>query len=205
MRYMKPDSVAVIIATFGDRNIWDKLAVRAKASAAVQTHPADHVLRLHGPTLAQARNMAVQHIGDEVEWLVFLDADDTLDPRYIEAMLAGTGDLRQPATLGVTDGVEDPHPVMIPTKPLSEGNYLVIGTMVRREQFLAVGGFQEWPAWEDWDLWWRCVDDGAVVGQVPDAIYRVTVHQGRNEAVANDYQLLGRMQAAHREWLAGRA
>jgi hypothetical protein len=96
-------------------------------------------------------------------------------------MLAGRGDVRQPATLGIhPGGWEEPTPVVIPAKPLLEGNYIVIGAMHRLEQFHRVGGFYDWPAWEDWCLWIRCWLDGAEIVPVPEAIYRVHVCEGRN-------------------------
>jgi GT2 family glycosyltransferase len=130
------------------------------------------------------RNCAAAH--STADWLIFLDADDELDPEYIEWMLQGTTDIRQPATLGVVDGVEDDYPVVIPPKPnILTGNHLVIGSMVRRELFQSVGGFRPLPVLEDWDLWIRCFRAGATWGVCPKAIYRVHVRQGsRNTDLA---------------------
>jgi GT2 family glycosyltransferase len=91
--------------------------------------------------------------------------------------------LYQPSTLGIVDGLADPAPVLIPSKEsLLEGNWMVVGTMIERGQFLRVGGFRELPAYEDWDLWLRCWRDGAALVQVPDAVYRVHVRQhSRND------------------------
>lgn len=162
----------IIIPTFGDLAVWDPLADRAELSAQSQTVSAE-VLRVHGETLADARNEGARRaMGD---WLVFLDADDELDPGYVEAMLSGSAALRQPATLGIVDGVEDDAPVVIPRKPLLEANWLPIGTMVSRELFLRVGGFLDEPMLEDWALWLRCWLEGATIESIPDAVYRVHV------------------------------
>jgi glycosyltransferase involved in cell wall biosynthesis len=182
--------ITVCIGTFGDQQIWSALAHdRAMASVDRQTLPPAALQWCHGENLHDARNAAAARATSE--WLCFLDADDELDPAYLEAMASAIADfdgmdmLLQPATLGVhPDGHEDPFPVVIPTKPLLDGNYLVIGTLVRREQFCRVGGFCDFPLYEDWDLWLRCWLDGATVLAVPSAIYRVHVNEnGRNSAV----------------------
>lgn len=180
----------VVIGTYGDRE-WFERGATAFRSATDQTVEAQ-VIRLHGDTLAMARNNgAASARGD---YLVFLDADDTLDPRYIESMACAVyramirSDhktfLFQPSTLGVyADGSEDSHPVLIPQRALNTGNFMVIGTAVEREQFLRVGGFHEYPMYEDWDLWIRFRKDGAGFVKVPDAVYRVGVSpHGRNLA-----------------------
>ena len=179
--------ITVCVGTFGNEQIWSALAHdRAMASVDRQTLPPEHVRWCHGPDLHTARNMAASQ--SDSEWLCFLDADDELGPHYLEAMteaitrLDDNDWLLQPATLGVyPDGSEDPSPVLIPQKPLLDGNYLIIGTLVRRSQFERVGGFYDLPMYEDWDLWLRCSLGGAEVLQVPAAIYRVHVNtDGRN-------------------------
>jgi GT2 family glycosyltransferase len=92
--------------------------------------------------------------------------------------------LLQPATLGVyPDGREDTHPVLIPRKNLLDGNFMVISTLIRTEQFLRLGGFEDWPIYEDWDLWLRAWRDGAQFLAVPDAILRVHVNPAsRNQS-----------------------
>jgi glycosyl transferase family 2 len=171
--------VSVIVATFGDAS-WKTRGEAAVLSAATQSHQA-HVLVSHGDTLSGARNEAAGRT--KAEWLVFLDADDALDHHYVEEMLKGTADLRQPATLGVyADGTTDDFPVVISRRPsILDANHLVIGTMVRRELFLSVGGFRPLPVLEDWDLWIRCLLSGATQEAMPQAIYRVGVSRdGRN-------------------------
>jgi glycosyltransferase involved in cell wall biosynthesis len=179
--------ITVCIGTYGDRTHWSTLAhERAMPSVDRQTIRPANLLWSHGPDLHTARNTAAE--AARSDWLCFLDADDELDPFYLEAMTAATaklasGDhLLQPATLGIhPDGHEDPEATLIPPKPLLDGNYLVIGTLLRRAQFQRVGGFWNWPIYEDWDLWLRCRRDGATILPVADAIYRVHVNtNGRN-------------------------
>lgn len=172
-------TIAVIVSTFGDPT-WTKLAAaRAIPSATAQAGPAHDILYNHGDTLAAARNTGAQQTG--ADWLCFLDADDELEPGYLHAMeqeidgLAPGDWLLQPATRGVVDGHVEPVATVIPRRRLIDGNYLIIGTLVRRQQFLRVGGFHEWDCYEDWDLWLRCWLDGAESTPVPEAIYRVHI------------------------------
>lgn len=175
------ETVSVVIATYGDVHVWASLAQRAARSALNQTYECE-VLLQHEDTLAEARNRGAGYATGD--WLIFLDADDELDAFYVEAMLTGTKGLRQPATLGIVNGRADPEPVVIKPrgKTLLDGNHLVIGTMMPRADFLAVGGFRELWAWEDWDLFIRLWLRGLRDEPIPEAIYRVHVQQGsRND------------------------
>lgn len=167
-------NVSIIVGTFGDLNVWGPIAERALASASTQTTPAEVIHSHSSDSLQDARNHGAAIA--KGEWLIFLDADDELDSRYVEAMLAGSGDLRQPATLGVVNGKEDDFPVVIPQRTLIDANYMVIGTMCRKKDFQAVGGFGDYEIFEDWDLWLRMVLNGAVPMPCPGAIYRVHVY-----------------------------
>lgn len=173
--------VTIIIGTYGDEAVWGVWAQTAVESARQQSVQSE-ILHVHAPTLAQARNVGASEA--KGKWLVFLDADDTLDEKYVENMLSAAEPktLMQPATLGVVDGREDPFPVVIePAASLLDRNHMVIGTMLERDLFIDAGGFREWSMYEDWDLWLRCWINGATWKPVPGAIYRVNVRtDGRN-------------------------
>ena len=191
------NGVSVIIATFGENDLYRRLALRAAASVTQQTVEPLEVVRVHGDTLQKARNEGAELA--KGEWLIFLDADDELDPRYVEAMLAAEGDIRRPATLGIVDGVEDVAPVMIPKRDLLMSNYIVIGAMHRREDFLAVGGFNNYPCLEDWDLWLRIVYNGAEVVDVPEAVYRVhVIPDSRNSDVSIHAKVYSKIRHQYR-------
>lgn len=192
-------TTSVVVGTFGDYGVWRAYAERAIASIDRQTVRPLEVLHIHDADLATARNSgAAMANGD---WLIFLDADDELDPGYLEAMEKATGDIRRPATLGVTDGLEDSEACMIPRKPLLQANFIVIGAMVQRDRFLRVGGFD--PALlvlEDWDLWLRMAIDGAEIVDVPDAIYRVNVRSdSRNQDQGLHHETYRRIRSKYQD------
>lgn len=179
--------VSVVVATFGAGE-WITLArERAVPSAQALGVPVFHV---HDFTLHQARNAGLGFV--ESEWVCFLDADDELEAGYFEAMAEGTADLRAPAVRYVRDrrrkwGTRVPrvagHVHDCRAECLLEGNYLVIGTLVRAAMLRAVGGFRDWPVYEDWDAWLRCYRAGATVETIPRAVYRAHVrHDSRNRA-----------------------
>lgn len=159
-------TASIIIGTFGD--VWwsDLANERALPSALAQDV---EVVHSHGDTLAQARNDAAETTTGD--YLIPLDADDELAPGYVEAILSGSADLRSPAIQYVYPDHEEP-PKLLKPKNLRRGNYLPIGTAIRRDLFMEVGGFRDLPAWEDWDLAVRCFLRGATIEQIPEAIYR---------------------------------
>ena len=174
-------SIDVIIATYGCES-WKKKALIAQNSVLQQTSPASSIHLIHGETLAQARNAGAYK--STADWLLFLDADDTLDLNFICAMremidqTTHPSPLLYPSVLTIEDGVKSLSAKISTQNPILEGNFMVIGTLVKREDFLQVGGFRELPMYyEDWDLWIRCIINGSVPNPVPDAVYHVFVNK----------------------------
>jgi hypothetical protein len=181
--------VTVAVATFGDQFWVDLASKRAVPSANALDVPVVHV---HGSTLHEARNTALDVVA--TEWVVFLDADDELEAGYFDAMGAATADLRAPAVSYVRGGRPDParmprvagHRHDCTAGCLEWGNWLVIGTAARTEMLREVGGWRDFPWSEDWDLWVRCWQAGATIEPVPRAVYRAHVrHDSRNRAPAH--------------------
>lgn len=177
--------ISAIVATYG-RSEWRELAQRAVGSLMAQTVAPVDIQQTHGRTLAEARNDGA--LNAKGEWLLFVDADDCVDEHYVEAMTKVIVDqpeanlLLQPATSALyPDGSTDGEPNIIPRRydmggtlqSLRRGNWMVIGTVVRRDIFLRAGGFWEEPCMEDWSLWLRCAALGARDIAVPDAVYLV--------------------------------
>ena len=185
--------VTVCVATFGDKQWVDLAKERAIPSAKALGVPVFHH---HGSDLIAARNF----LGHVVlsEWLCFLDADDELEAGYFDAMEHSDADLRTPRVRYVRDrSFPTPrfprvagHVHGCTAECLDQGNWMVIGTLVRRDMFLAVGGFHDYPWSEDWDLWVRCCKAGATIEPIPGAVYRAHVRSdSRNRAPDRAFKL----------------
>ena len=61
---------------------------------------------------------------------------------------------------------------------LLDGNWLVIGAAARTELVRQVGGFRDWPMFEDYDLWLRCYLAGATIERAPRAVYKAWIRSG---------------------------
>jgi len=190
--------VTVAVATFGEER-WPQLArERAIPSAEALGVPVVHA---HRATLHAARNAVLDDV--QTEWVVHLDADDELEAGYVDAMAAGTADVRAPAVRyvysnGRADWPRMPHVAGhnhdCVAECLPHGNWLVIGAAVRVELARRVGGWRDFPWSEDWDMWVRCYRAGATFEAVPKAIYRAHVRpDSRNRSALRSARL-----AAHR-------
>lgn len=180
--------VTICVGTYGSGKWADLARERAIPSAEVERVP---VIHAHAESLAEARNAALWEV--QTEWVIHLDADDELERGYVEAMSKGTADLRAPSVRYRRKH----HPKdRLPGMPrvaghshdctpecLGEGNWLVIGTCAKTNLLKDVGGWEEWPIYEDWALWLRCWKAGVSIEAVPEAIYCAYVNfESRNRA-----------------------
>lgn len=183
---------------------WRQLsATRNRAIASAKAAGADDVIVVHlnRDDAAGARNAALDQV--QTEHVVYLDADDELEPGYLAALTAGDADLRAPSVRYVRNAA-DQAPARMPRvaghdhdctgECLPYGNWLVVGTLARADLLRKVGGWHDYPWSEDWDLWLRCHLAGATVEAVPDAVYRAYVRfNSRNRGASRAARL-----AAHR-------
>lgn len=175
MRENKP-AVTVIIPVYGDHEIWDELAELARQSALNQTIRPFHIVISEADNIKDCRNDALNFDGD---FIIFLDADDTLHPTYIEEMLKGTADIRVPSVhRHYENGHIDTDQKWYQPKDLMTGNYIVVSAMIRTSLFKQIGGFHDYESLEDWDLWLRAEESGATFEQIPEAILHVNKRIG---------------------------
>lgn len=169
-------NVSVLVATYGEPE-WQTMASTRAVPSAVAADPYE-VLADHHPdgTIATSRNAAAAHATGD--YLCFLDGDDELDPGYIAAMEQAIernpGDkvLFTPAVRQIKKG-RPGHSFFFPECDFRTGNWIVIGTLIRRDFFWEVGGFEEHPhGLEDWQIWAKCAKAGASVVKVKGAVYR---------------------------------
>lgn len=188
--------ISVVVATHGSEE-WRQLSERAVASAERQAHaygedwtrPEVVAVHLAEGTVAEARNLgALDAHGD---YLIFLDGDDEMAPGYVDAMSLAAATVAEPewslfvpTVSYVSRHGQRTHPKFWPEVKVENGNWLVIGTMVPRALFLDVGGFEEWPIYEDWALFARMQKAGATPVRVPPAVYLAHRREGsRNHSL----------------------
>lgn len=187
-------AVAVIVATFGDYE-WIERAQRHAIPSAEDQAPTYH---FHCATLAAARNSGLrQALIAGFDRVVFLDADDQLEPGYIEAMEAAKGDVCAPRVRYVQGMIERPphfprvagHRHECEPACLEQGNFIVVGAAVKAKLAYEVGGWREFAWSEDWDLWTRCWQAGGTIERVPNAIYRAYVRpDSRNRGPSREFR-----------------
>jgi len=196
-----------LIATCGDE-AWSELAWK-RAYPSAMSQGFDEVIVEHhaDATLAQARNRILASADCDV--VVFLDADDELEPGYLDAMkraLEIVGDhvvLLAPAVRYAHAGGRLENARIVNRGRWPRLNECVIGTAAPRRRLLEIGGFDEWEAWDDWVLWLKCVAKGARIVYVEEAVYRAHVSPtSRHRSLRNGATLHARITAAHREWAA---
>lgn len=198
--------VTVVVATFGDPEWVDLAKKRAIPSAKALGVPVVHA---HGDTLSEARNAGLDEV--TTEWVCHLDADDELEPGYFEAIATSGADVRAPAVRYINRNVIN-HPKMPRVAGhghdctgdcLTEGNWLVIGSVARTQLLRDVGGHLEFDWSEDWSLWLRCHLAGATIEAVPTAIYRAYVRRdSRNRGAdhATRMRVHHEIARAHMPW-----
>jgi hypothetical protein len=180
--------LTVCIGTYGKPE-WRRLA-RERAIPSAQAP----VIHCHADTLSEARNAALEQV--ETEWVCFLDADDELVPGYFGAMEGGTADVRGPMARYVSRNrtkLWQPrvagHYHDCEAACLPEGNWLLVGSVAPAELIRGVGGWDEWPVYEDWALWLKCWKAGAKFELIPDAIYQAHVRpDSRNRAPSGEFK-----------------
>lgn len=175
--------ISIVMATYND--LWlaqnqQKIQV-ALRSATSQTLDDVEVIRTHHDTLHEARNEGARKA--KGSRLVFLDADDWLDLDFCEKIVEPE-DVLQPLTKykdapGSAIGTMASY--LEPRADLLDGNHLIVGCPVKRDLFLDVGGFDDWPVYEDWALWLKMRKAGATFGKTT-GVYNVRYNfLGRNQ------------------------
>jgi glycosyltransferase involved in cell wall biosynthesis len=163
--------VRVVVVNDGSDDGTTRAACDACATERVR------VIHQENRGLPAARNVGAA--GATGEYLVFLDADDWIEPEFVErlhAKLAGAGEDASHAycrerLVGLGQGewkVPEWDPLLMMITNLHP-----VTTLVKRRCFEAVSGFDESMrgGYEDWDLWLRFVERGWRGVRVPETLF----------------------------------
>lgn len=194
--------VTVCIPSIPRRTAMLQEAVR---SVQTQTGVGDPIIAVNldteGVGAARSRNAALESA--KTKWVAFLDDDDLLYPQHLDVLTSYAeyqdADLVYPwfdlhegvDPLAVRIGDRYVSPFGLPFGPehethlRTEGNFIPVTVLVRRELLMDVGGFplpysEDWPhpTNEDWGCWRRLLDAGAKFAHAPERTWRWRWHHG---------------------------
>lgn len=174
-----------------------------------------HIVHQANAGLPAARNAGVQAamtFAPEHDLLVFLDADDYVEPSFVRKLCAKLSSdsssqishaYCQERLVGLGTGVwnvPDWDPLL-----LAVTNLHPVTCVVRRDRFLEVGGFDETMrlGYEDWDLWMRFADRGWRGVRIAEPLFIWRRHSHNTmiaDAIARHDELYGGLVARHREF-----
>jgi glycosyltransferase involved in cell wall biosynthesis len=174
------------------------------ARTLVSEHPAIRYRRLdRNIGLANVRNLAAELA--VTEWIVYLDADDWLDARFIargERQVASdrTLDVLTTDMTIVRDGTRPfvskaraPHT----WHDLIHKNTVIQTSFIRRSMILALGGYDASFEYEDWEFWIRALKAGYRIGRLRGPhVYR-REHGSNKSKTCNEALATRQVRAAH--------
>ena len=121
------------------------------------------VLHKENGGASKARDFGVKQSCKSSKYIVFLDSDDLIEPTYLECAY-WTLETHKEASWTYTDsiGFEDVEYLWnkwFDSEKMKRENDLVITSMIKKESFLGVNGFDiyEKNVYEDWNLWLKLI------------------------------------------------
>lgn len=182
-------TVGVVIVCYGDK-FYLRRSLKALSSVINQTVSADEIrfVYVENGKLHTLINDAVRSLS--TDYFIRLDADDFISEDYIQCFKNVSGDIIKPYVIRVDEeGNVLSTREQIPDKPLNQGNHIVSTAPIRRDLFLDVGGYNDHPVLEDYDLFIRLsIFKSAKINQMEGTLYYTQRSGSRNTANPDDYK-----------------
>ena len=134
--------------------------------------------------LASARNAGIKEA--KGEWILTLDADDTIPPEFVETCLQVEADIIGTAQkeFGVSDNYFNPLPN--PTfNDFWTANRINCCSLYKKEIWEKLGGYDESMrvGYEDWDFWLRATHEGYTVRTTDKTVFN---YRKRGESMVSE-------------------
>ena len=138
-----------------------------------------------------ARNTAINAATGE--YILPLDADDTIEPEYIEEAVKvldnspDTGIVYSKARLFGTQNKEWKLPDYSKSNILY-ANCIFVSAMFRKSDFISIGGYKEYmkDGYEDWDLWLSFIEKGFNVHRIDKILFNYRKYNDSNRTAKID-------------------
>jgi len=170
-----------------------------------RAHPELGIVRLRENVgLSRVRNLAASQA--TTGWIVFLDADDWLEPTYVEraeAFLARSPDI-EVLVPDMTLRRGDRRPRVVRSRipgdwrELLKRNTIVQTSVVRRELVNALGGYDPQLDFEDWDFWVRALKAGRRFARLPGAFVNRREHGANKSKICDETAATAAVRLKHR-------
>jgi glycosyltransferase involved in cell wall biosynthesis len=164
----------------------------------------------HNEGLAESRNTGLR--ATAAPYLLPLDADDLLHPRFLEATLAQLQQRERDCVwtdfqlVGLSDDIW--------RWPVKTADDMAVaqwipgpGTLMRRAVWERVGGYCAALRWnEDWDFWIGALDEDLKVGHVAEPLYYYRRHQNSmsvSPVILHDWETRELIAKRHPQFFAG--
>lgn len=134
------------------------------------------VIRIEPRGLGDARNVGIS--AAHGHYILPLDADDTIDPMFLEKTLARMrGDKYEIVNTYVREfGDACGMWQCSPFENIREANAMCCCSLFTRALWEDVGGYDECIGHEDWDLWLKASERNPTVSNVPEYLFNYRVH-----------------------------
>lgn len=146
--------------------------------------------------LSSARNTGIMNASGE--YILFLDADDILQPYCAEKILQYKEDIISPSFK--TFGTSSQEVILMPNPTLEDfkiGNRVGYCSAVKKSKLLEVGGFSPRMTfgWEDLHLWFNLLSRGATIITIPKILwlYRTKEQSMWTESVKHADELISQI------------
>ena len=144
--------------------------------------------------IIQTKNRALELA--TADWIIFLDADDKMDKRYIEKLYTEARKTNADIVysgmefIGYEDGIFWSRP--FGRRAIRKGNYINNSALMRRDMLFALGGYNEKMSfgYEDWELYVNLAEHNAKFRYVraPLLFYRRHASDSRDKAAQKKLQ-----------------